>query len=132
MSDLEMLFSYASERGVYLLPMAISLFLTAWHTYYHHAGLVTLDEFAATFNCTNRFFNLVTGNLGYHTAHHKRWRLHWSLLPEYHKSIEQNIPKHLINQRFFSSRKLHHTAVQISQETLNKTPTAFKTEDKVA
>ncbi|MEW6999070.1 fatty acid desaturase [Colwelliaceae bacterium BS250] len=102
---------------VYLLPMAISLFLTAWLTYYHHAGLDTQDEFAASFNCTNRFYNLVTGNLGYHTAHHKRWRLHWSLLPKYHKSIEQKIPEHLIHQRFFSGKKLHQAAVKIQSET---------------
>jgi len=102
---------------VYLLPMATSLFLTAWLTYYHHAGLDTQDEYEASFNCTNRLFNLVTGNLGYHTAHHKRWRLHWSLLPEYHKSIQQKIPEHLIHDRFFSGRKLHQAAVKISSNS---------------
>ena len=31
--------------------------------------------------------NILTGNLGYHSAHHKKQNLHWSLLPEYHLKL---------------------------------------------
>ena len=31
--------------------------------------------------------NILKGNLGYHSAHHKKQGLHWSLLPEYHLKL---------------------------------------------
>ena len=86
---------------VFLLPMAISLLFTAWVTYDHHAGLDTDNAFEASYNNTNRFFNLLTGNLGYHTAHHYRPGVHWSRLPELHERIKHQIPPDLIrNARF--------------------------------
>lgn len=111
---LALLFVYNWQNAlfVFLLPMAISLFLTSWFTYYHHAGLDTDNEFEASFNCTNKFMNLMTGNLGYHTAHHKRGRLHWSLLPEYHETIKDKIPGYLIHSRFFTGRKAHKEALK--------------------
>jgi len=40
--------------------------------------------------------NLLTGNLGYHTAHHYRQGLHWSKLPELHAKIADKIPAEFI------------------------------------
>jgi fatty acid desaturase len=37
-------------------------------------------------------YNMWTGNLGYHTAHHFRSGVHWSRLPALHKEIEHLIP----------------------------------------
>jgi len=46
-------------------------------------------------------FNFLTGNLGYHTAHHYKQGLHWSKLPELHASIAHRIPPQLQrNARF--------------------------------
>ena len=47
---------------------------------------------------SNKWYNIFTGNLGYHTAHHVKPGLHWSMLPEFHKSIEDKIPAHLYRQ----------------------------------
>jgi fatty acid desaturase len=69
---------------VFVGPMVISLLFTAWVTYDHHSGLDAEDPFEASYNNANRIFNLLTGNLGYHTAHHYRQGLHWSKLPELH------------------------------------------------
>lgn len=80
---------------VYLLPMITGYVITCWHTYYHHAGLDTDDHHLASFNIMHRWYNRLTGNLGYHTAHHMKQGLHWSKLPEYHKQIEGKIPAHL-------------------------------------
>jgi fatty acid desaturase len=86
---------------VFLLPMVISLLFTVWVTYEHHSGLDTDNAFHASYNNTNRLFNFLTGNLGYHTAHHYRLGLHWSKLPELHESIKHLIPPRLVrNTRF--------------------------------
>jgi len=81
---------------LFVLPMICGLLLTAWATYEHHAGLSTVNEFEASRNNLNRFYNITTGNLGYHTAHHHKQGVHWSLLPELHEKIKDKIPTHLI------------------------------------
>jgi len=86
---------------VFIVPMVISLLFTAWVTYDHHHGLDTDDQFQASYNNTNRLFNLLTGNLGYHTAHHYRQGQHWSKLRELHEKIKDQIPVELMrNEKF--------------------------------
>lgn len=82
---------------LFVLPMFGGLLLTAWATYEHHSGLSTDNEFEASRNNLNRFYNITTGNLGYHTAHHHKQGVHWSLLPELHEKIKDKIPPHLIS-----------------------------------
>jgi fatty acid desaturase len=86
---------------VFVFPMVISLLFTAWVTFDHHSGLDSDDPFEASYNNTNRIFNLLTGNLGYHTAHHYRQGLHWSKLPELHEKIQHRIPPALIRNAQF-------------------------------
>ena len=81
---------------VFALPMVISLLFTAWVTHDHHSGLDTDDVFAASYNNVGKIFNLLTGNLGYHTAHHYKQGLHWSKLPELHEQLAGSIPPELI------------------------------------
>ncbi len=80
---------------IFVLPMITSLVFTAYATYGHHAGLDTDDEFSASYNNLNRMFNVFTGNLGYHTAHHHKMGVHWSRLPDLHAKIESKIPEEL-------------------------------------
>ena len=82
---------------LFILPMITGLLLTAWATYDHHSGLDTENEFEASRNNLNRLYNITTGNLGYHTAHHHEQGVHWSLLPELHDQIKNKIPPHLIS-----------------------------------
>lgn len=77
---------------VFVLPMLISLFITSWATYTHHAGRTTDDPFAASTNILHKGYNVVTGNLGYHTAHHLKGGVHWSQLPQLHAEIAHRIP----------------------------------------
>ena len=77
---------------LFVLPMITGLLITAWATYDHHAGLPTDDDFNASYNNMNPLFNLLTGNLGYHTAHHYRQGVHWSELPRLHQEIRDRIP----------------------------------------
>ena len=94
------LVTYKPAAGLFLfiLPMIMGLFMTAWATYEHHAGLNTDNEFEASFNNTNRWYNLFTGNLGYQTAHHYKQGLHWSKLPQLHEKIKDKIPAELIRE----------------------------------
>lgn len=77
---------------LFVIPPMISLFITVATTYTHHSDLDTDDHMAASRNYTGRFRNVLTGNLGFHTAHHYRQGLHWSKLPELHAEIAHKIP----------------------------------------
>ncbi len=77
---------------LFIMPMMIGLLITAWATYDHHAGLPTDNDFCASYNNMNPLFNLMTGNLGLHTAHHHKQGVHWSELPELHEQIKEHIP----------------------------------------
>lgn len=85
---------------VFVIPMILVYIGTCWCTYYHHADLTTDDPLHASHNVTNRLYNILTGNLGYHTAHHMKQALHWSKLPELHRQIEHQIPAHLITVEY--------------------------------
>jgi fatty acid desaturase len=86
---------------VFLLPACITLTHTVWATYEHHAGCSPSNHLAASRNRDNRIYNFMTGNLGFHTAHHKRPGLHWSLLPELHERIRAQIPREQILKTFW-------------------------------
>jgi len=83
---------------LFVLPMITSLLFTAYVTYEHHSGLDTQNEFEASNNNLNKLYNLLTGNLGYHTAHHHKQGVHWSKLPQLHETIKDKIPAHLYNK----------------------------------
>ena len=93
-----LLVAYRPVAGllVFILPMLMGLFLTAWATHDHRAGLKTDDDYTASYNNLNPLYNLLTGNLGYHTAHHLKGGLHWSKLPRLHEKIKHKIPDELI------------------------------------
>jgi fatty acid desaturase len=86
---------------VFALPMVSSLLFTSWVTYDHHAGLATEQELGASYNILNPLFNTLTGNLGFHTAHHHRQGVHWSKLPALHAEIEAQIPAHCYRSTTF-------------------------------
>jgi fatty acid desaturase len=97
------LIAYKPLAGVVLfaLPMVCSMLYTTWVTYDHHSGLDTSDQFHASYNNLNVWFNRLTGNLGYHTAHHHRQGVHWSKLPALHAQIADRIPAHLYRKSTF-------------------------------
>jgi fatty acid desaturase len=86
---------------VFLLPSFATLFHTTWATYEHHAGCPQGNHLEASRNRTSPLFNVLTGNLGLHTAHHRRPGLHWSLLPELHQEIRSEIPEDQIVEGFW-------------------------------
>ncbi len=81
---------------LFVVPMIFGLIATSWATYDHHAGLDTDDAFAASYSNVGRLYNVLTGNLGYHAAHHYKQGVHWSELPQLHEKIKSRIPPELI------------------------------------
>lgn len=62
------------------------------------------SEFDHSRNVTGRFINWLFLNNGFHTAHHLRPALHWSLLPDFHrKHIEGNMRPELNQRSLFIS-----------------------------
>ncbi|MDX2256067.1 MAG: fatty acid desaturase [Pseudanabaenaceae cyanobacterium bins.39] len=86
---------------IFLIPMIILLFMTVHETFDHHSGLDEKNAYAATYNITDRWYNFFTCNLGYHTAHHLQCGRHWSELPQFHQSIQSQIPSHLYRKATF-------------------------------
>jgi beta-carotene hydroxylase len=85
----------------FLVPGFLTLVHTCWATYEHHAGHHADDHFSASVNRENRLLNILNWNLGYHTAHHLRPGVHWSLLPELHASIRSRIPEEQLLSTFW-------------------------------
>lgn len=86
-------------NGLFLFafPPVVSLVLTIAATHAHHSDLDTEDHMEASRNYVGGLRNVLTGNLGYHTAHHYRQGVHWSKLPELHATIEDKIPQEYIS-----------------------------------
>lgn len=85
---------------IFIIPMTLAYIGTCATTYFHHAGLESDDHLEASHNVLHGFYNKISGNLGYHTAHHMKQALHWSKLPEYHRTIEDKISPELISHDF--------------------------------
>ncbi|HXN74621.1 MAG TPA: fatty acid desaturase [Candidatus Acidoferrales bacterium] len=62
--------------------------------YAQHAGCVSKSD-ARPLSHSNvfvsKFFNLTMFNIGFHLEHHEHPRVHWSLLPELHERLKQEL-----------------------------------------
>jgi beta-carotene hydroxylase len=86
---------------VFFVPSLLTLAHTCWATYEHHAGYSASEHVKASVNRENALFNLLTCNLGLHTAHHLRPGLHWSELPQLHAGIRAEIPQQQLLKAFW-------------------------------
>ena len=86
---------------VFFVPSILALMHTCWATYEHHAGVSSTEHVEASVNREHPLFNLVTCNLGLHTAHHMFPGRHWSELPRLHASIRDQIPEEQLLQTFW-------------------------------
>lgn len=89
---------------VFVLPMPIMLLGLLDNTYQQHQDLDISSDYTASRNTSNWLYNLISWNLGYHTAHHMRPSLHWSELPEFHARIRHRIPDQLVCDSLLLSR----------------------------
>lgn len=119
---------------IFWLPMLASLIVTMRATYYHHLELSVTDTMAASRNVVDsKWLNRLTGNIGYHTAHHHKCGLHWSKLPELHRELAPHIPEHCYTktvplyywidhadlwiQRLLSERRANRRSRMVSKPT---------------
>jgi fatty acid desaturase len=86
---------------VFFVPSLLTLLHTCYATYEHHAGHSASEHVAASVNREHALFNLLTCNLGLHTAHHMQPGLHWSKLPELHARIRPQIPERQLLSAFW-------------------------------
>lgn len=77
---------------LFVAPVPVMYLGLMDNTYMQHSDLDTASGFTASRNTTSRLYNLISGNLGYHTAHHMKPHVHWSRLPELHARVEALIP----------------------------------------
>ena len=80
-------FNWYTGLLLWVIQPAICLFITGDATWHHHNGLKDTRITHACRNNLDPIGNILKGNLGYHSAHHKKQGLHWSLLPEYHLKL---------------------------------------------
>ena len=99
---------------IFILPMIVLLYATAFDTYKHHAGLNTDDPYLATYNIIDPTYNWFTCNLGYHTAHHLQCGKHWSELPALHEEIKDRIPQELYREIGFPFSTITKLTTKIS------------------
>ncbi len=84
---------------LFVFAPIISIIITIAATHSHHSNLDTDDHMEASRNYVGGFRNVLTGNLGYHTAHHYRQGVHWSKLPELHAEIADKIPDEYVRTK---------------------------------
>ncbi len=107
-------FNWYNALIVFILPMVILLYATAFDTYKHHAGLDTDDPYQATYNIIDPTYNWFTCNLGYHTAHHLQCGKHWTELPALHEKIKHKIPQELYREAGFPFPQITKLTAKLS------------------
>jgi beta-carotene hydroxylase len=81
---------------LFVLPMPVMYIGLLDNTYMQHSDLDLDSPYTASRNSRSKLYNLISWNLGYHTAHHLRPNVHWSRLPALHSEIEDRIPEGVI------------------------------------
>lgn len=77
-------FSYKAYFFFMLPSMIVGLSLLLLFNLADHDGCELESDFAHSRNFLSSWDNWISFNNGYHTAHHLRPGMHWSLYPEYH------------------------------------------------
>lgn len=77
---------------LFIAPMPVMYLGLLDNTYMQHADLDTSSHLTASRNTTSRLYNLISWNLGYHTAHHLKPHVHWSRLPALDATLAARMP----------------------------------------
>jgi fatty acid desaturase len=83
-----------------VLPQQVGMFFIQHFNYVQHIETDSGSEFGHSRNFTGWFLNLCLFNNGYHTVHHLKPGLHWSLTPRAHAEVVHKIPRRLLVENF--------------------------------
>lgn len=83
-----------------VIPQQVSLFSVLIFNYVQHVHANEESEYNHSRNFTG-FLNFMLFNNGYHTIHHDKAGLHWSVTPEEHKKIAHLIDESLLERSFW-------------------------------
>jgi fatty acid desaturase len=83
-----------------IIPQQFSLFSVLIFNYVQHVHANEESEYNHSRNFTG-FLNFMLFNNGYHTIHHDKAGLHWSMVPQEHKKIEHLIDVSLKERSFW-------------------------------
>lgn len=83
-----------------VIPQQVSLFSVLIFNYVQHVHANEESEYNHSRNFTG-LLNFMLFNNGYHTIHHDKAGLHWSVTPVEHKKIEHLIDESLIERSFW-------------------------------
>lgn len=83
-----------------VIPQQFALFSVLIFNYVQHVHADEESEWNHSRNFVG-FLNAMLFNNGYHTIHHHRAGLHWSMTPEAHKQIEHKIDPALLERSFW-------------------------------
>jgi len=78
-----------------VVPQQVALFVVMLFNYIQHVHADEESDYNHSRNFVSRFTNFMLFNNGYHTAHHNKASVHWSMLPEAHAKIAGRIAPHL-------------------------------------
>ncbi len=85
-----------------VLPQQFAIFTVLIFNYIQHVYTDEESDFNHSRNFISPLTNFMLFNNGYHTAHHYRASVHWSLLPQTHASIADKIDSRLIEKGFWN------------------------------
>jgi len=83
-----------------VLPQQVAMFFIQHINYLQHIETDSGSQFGHSRNFTGKFLNLFLFNNGYHTVHHVKPGLHWSLTSRVHDELAHNIPRRLLVENF--------------------------------
>lgn len=93
---------------VLVIPHLYAVWGILGTNYWQHDGCDAMHPYNHTRNFTNKWLNYFAFNNGYHSAHHDKANLHWSLLPAYHEkyiapNIHPNLNRNSLAQYLFEA-----------------------------
>lgn len=85
-----------------VLPQQVGIFFIQHLNYLQHIETDAGSSKGHSRNFTGAVLNTFLFNNGYHTVHHTKPGLHWSLTRAAHAGVKNDVPKHLLVENIFT------------------------------
>jgi len=95
-----LLINWKSALLYIIIPQQLSIYSVLIFNYVQHIHADENDAYNNSRNFTGKILNCILLNNGYHTIHHLKPSLHWSVLPNKHNEIAHKIDASLNEHNF--------------------------------